>query len=115
MAKQTLTAAVLGLGKARRHVTGFDRPNIRYTVLEKHKPFDQLLRFLENRAGQAGIVYALSRKRVEEVAGKLQARGVCAAAYHAGMPTEKTAIPEPQRTPKSRNRGYWAGCGTGFR
>jgi ATP-dependent DNA helicase RecQ len=76
---------VLGLGKARRHVTGFDRPNIRYTVLEKHKPFDQLLRFLEPRAGQAGIVYALSRKRVEEVAGKLQAKGVRAAAYHAGL------------------------------
>jgi ATP-dependent DNA helicase RecQ len=77
---------VLGLGKARRHVTGFDRPNIRYTVLEKHRPFEQLLRFLENRAGQAGIVYALSRRRVEEVAGKLQARGVRAAAYHAGLP-----------------------------
>jgi ATP-dependent DNA helicase RecQ len=78
---------VLGLGKASRHVTGFDRPNIRYTVLEKHKPFDKLLHFLENREGQAGIVYALSRKRVEEVAGKLQAKGIRAEAYHAGMPT----------------------------
>ena len=78
---------VLGLGEASRHVTGFDRPNIRYTVLEKHKPFDQLLRFLESREGQAGIVYALSRKRVEEVAGKLQAKGVRAEAYHAGLPT----------------------------
>ena len=77
---------VLGLGNARRHVTGFDRPNIRYTVLEKHKPFDQLLRFLENRTGQAGIVYALSRKRVEEIAGKLQAKGIQAQAYHAGLP-----------------------------
>jgi len=78
---------VLGLGKASRHVTGFDRPNIRYTVLEKHKPFDQLLGFLENREGEAGIVYALSRKRVEEVAGKLQAKGIRAEAYHAGLPT----------------------------
>ncbi len=77
---------VLGLGKASRHVTGFDRPNIRYTVLEKHKPFDQLLRFLERRQDQAGIVYALSRKRVEEVAGKLQAKGIRAEAYHAGLP-----------------------------
>jgi ATP-dependent DNA helicase RecQ len=77
---------VLGLGKARRHVTGFDRPNIRYTVLEKHKPFDQLLHFLDKRVDQAGIVYALSRKRVEEVAGKLQARGVRAQADHAGLP-----------------------------
>jgi ATP-dependent DNA helicase RecQ len=77
---------VLGLDAARRFVTGFDRPNIRYTVLEKHKPFEQLQRFLHDRPGQAGIVYALSRKRVEEVAGKLQAAGLCAAAYHAGLP-----------------------------
>jgi len=77
---------VLGLGKGSRHVTGFDRPNIHYTVLEKHKPFDQLARFLENRTDQAGIVYALSRKRVEEVAGRLQAKGVRAEAYHAGLP-----------------------------
>ena len=77
---------VLGLGNATRHVTGFDRPNIRYTVLEKHKPFDQLLRFLQGREDQAGIVYALSRKRVEEVAGKLQAQGIRAEAYHAGLP-----------------------------
>jgi ATP-dependent DNA helicase RecQ len=55
-------------------------------VLEKHKPFEQLLRFLDSREGQAGIVYALSRKRVEEVAGKLQANGIRAAAYHAGLP-----------------------------
>jgi ATP-dependent DNA helicase RecQ len=80
---------VLGLGKARRHITGFDRPNIRYTVLEKHKPFEQLLHFLQNREGQAGIVYALSRKRVEEVAAKLQAKGFPAQAYHAGLPVAR--------------------------
>jgi ATP-dependent DNA helicase RecQ len=79
---------VLGLGRARRHITGFDRPNIRYTVLEKHQPFEQLLRFLDGRADQAGIVYALSRRRVEEVAEKLQARGIRARAYHAGLPGE---------------------------
>ncbi|MCP5413455.1 MAG: DNA helicase RecQ [Chromatiaceae bacterium] len=78
---------VLGLGHARRHITGFDRPNIRYTVLEKHKPFEQLLRFLDGRRDQAGIVYALSRKKVEEVAAKLCAQGIRAAAYHAGFPT----------------------------
>src|SRR5690606_23343981 len=52
---------VLRLDQARRHITGFDRPNIRYRVLEKHKPFDQLLRFLENHRDESGIVYALSR------------------------------------------------------
>ena len=77
---------VLGLGAATRYVTGFDRPNIRYTVLEKHKPFDQLMRFLLNRRSQAGIVYALSRKRVEEIAQKLHDEGLRAAAYHAGLP-----------------------------
>ncbi len=76
---------VLGLQQARTFVTSFDRPNIRYTVLEKHQPQAQLQRFLENRPGEAGIVYALSRKRVEEVANALVARGHAAAAYHAGL------------------------------
>ena len=77
---------ILELGEAARHVTGFDRPNIRYEVLEKHKPFEQLLRFLESHRAQAGIVYALSRKRVEEVADRLCGQGIRAAAYHAGLP-----------------------------
>ena len=80
---------VLNLDHATRHVTGFDRPNIRYSVLEKYKPIEQLLRFLDGHRGQAGIVYALSRKRVEEVADKLSMQGIRAAAYHAGLPTER--------------------------
>jgi ATP-dependent DNA helicase RecQ len=79
---------VLGLRSARRFITSFDRPNIRYTVLEKHRPQAQLLRFLEDRESQAGIVYALSRKRVEEVAQFLREKGHAAAAYHAGLPAE---------------------------
>ncbi len=77
---------VLNLGHAQRYFTGFDRPNIRYTVLEKYKPFDQLMAFLNKRRDQAGIVYALSRRKVEEVANKLQQQGITAAAYHAGLP-----------------------------
>ncbi|HZD41047.1 MAG TPA: RecQ family ATP-dependent DNA helicase, partial [Terriglobales bacterium] len=77
---------VLGLTQARRYVTGFDRPNIRDTVLEKHKPFDQLIHFLAAHPGEAGIVYALSRKRVEEITQKLCEQGVRADAYHAGLP-----------------------------
>ena len=76
---------VLRLHEARRFVTSFDRPNIRYTVLEKHQPHAQLLRFLAGRENESGIVYALSRKRVEEIAGHLQDRGLSAAAYHAGL------------------------------
>ncbi len=83
--------AVLGLGEARRYITSFDRPNIRYTLLEKHKPFDQLQRFLSGREGESGIIYALSRKRVEEIADKLRAHGVPAEPYHAGRPAARRA------------------------
>jgi len=76
----------LGLGSAPCIVAGFDRPNISYTVLEKQKPFRQLMEFLKGRPDQAGIVYALSRKRVEEVAARLAETGVNAAPYHAGLP-----------------------------
>jgi ATP-dependent DNA helicase RecQ len=86
---------VLGMDDAKRFVTGFDRPNIRYTVLEKHQPQRQLLGFLESREGQSGIVYALSRKRVEEIASLLQGRGFRAAAYHAGLPAaERKSVQE---------------------
>jgi ATP-dependent DNA helicase RecQ len=76
---------VLDLGQATRYIASFDRPNIRYTVREKHQPFEQLKRFLAAREGQAGIVYALSRKRVDELAAKLGVLGLRAGAYHAGL------------------------------
>jgi ATP-dependent DNA helicase RecQ len=79
---------VLGLHKAQRFITSFDRPNIRYTVLEKHQALNQLLRFLDTQGDESGIVYALSRKRVEEIAGHLVDRGYSAAAYHAGLRAE---------------------------
>ena len=75
----------LGLEQAQCFVSGFDRPNIRYTVVEKKKPFDQLIGFLAEHQQEAGIVYALSRKRVEEVAERLAAAGHKARAYHAGL------------------------------
>jgi ATP-dependent DNA helicase RecQ len=75
----------LGLQQAHNFITGFDRPNIRYTVVEKQKPFDQLVAFLEDHQQEAGIIYALSRKRVEEVADRLAAAGLKARAYHAGL------------------------------
>jgi ATP-dependent DNA helicase RecQ len=81
--------ARLGLSDAACFVTGFDRPNIRYTVDDKRKPAEQLLAFLGEHEGEAGIVYCLSRKRTEEVAGRLAAAGLPAAAYHAGLPAER--------------------------
>ncbi|RPI28889.1 MAG: RecQ family ATP-dependent DNA helicase, partial [Actinomycetota bacterium] len=79
----------LGLADAPVFVTGFDRPNIRYTVVEKREPLHQLKAFLAVHEGESGIVYCLSRKRTEEVAGKLAAAGVPAAAYHAGLPADE--------------------------
>jgi len=78
----------LGLADAAVYITGFDRPNIRYTVVEKREPLHQLLQFLAGHEGESGIVYCLSRKRTEEVADKLRAHGVNAAAYHAGLPAD---------------------------
>jgi ATP-dependent DNA helicase RecQ len=80
---------VLDLVHAPCHVTGFDRPNIRYSALEKHNPFNQLRHFLKSHQGEAGIIYALSRKRVERLASQLYEKGVRAAAYHAGFSTEQ--------------------------
>ncbi len=78
--------ARLALGDARTFVSSFDRPNIRYTIVDKTEPRAQLLAFLRaEHAGEAGIVYCLSRRRVEEVAHWLQGQGVNALPYHAGM------------------------------
>jgi ATP-dependent DNA helicase RecQ len=79
----------LGLREAPLYVAGFDRPNIRYTVRDKIHPREQLLAFVALHAGESGIVYCLSRKRTEEVTAQLQAAGVRAAAYHAGLPAEE--------------------------
>lgn len=80
----------LHLQQPKVHISSFDRPNIRYTVLEKRQPAKQLLAFLSSRTDQqeSGIVYCLSRKRVEEVAQNLQSEGYRAKAYHAGLPHE---------------------------
>ncbi len=77
----------LQLENARHFITGFDRPNIRYHVrMEAGGAREALLRFIrEKHAGEAGIVYCLSRKRVDEVAAWLGSQGLTALAYHAGM------------------------------
>jgi len=79
----------LNLKKANSYIAGFDRPNIRYTVMDKQKPKDQLRTFLKGRHQESGIVYCLSRKRVEQVAARLVSAGISAAAYHAGLPAEE--------------------------
>ncbi len=78
--------ARLGLGEARIFASGFDRPNIRYRVVTKADAKAQLLAFLEAEHGfDAGIVYCLSRRKVEEVASWLCTKGRIALPYHAGL------------------------------
>ena len=76
----------LQLEEARLFISSFDRPNIRYTIVEKKDASTQLLRFIEREhEGEAGIVYCQSRKRVEEVAEMLVQTGIDALPYHAGL------------------------------
>jgi ATP-dependent DNA helicase RecQ len=76
----------LHLADARLFVASFDRPNIRYTIVEKDDPKKQLLRFIrDEHDGDAGIVYCQSRRKVEDTATWLQAEGINALPYHAGL------------------------------
>jgi ATP-dependent DNA helicase RecQ len=78
----------LQLGQAQQFISSFDRPNIRYQIVEKENVRRQLLDFITaEHAGEAGIVYCLSRKKVEETAEFLRENGISALAYHAGMDT----------------------------
>lgn len=81
----------LVLQKAKTFVSGFDRPNIRYRVTENQgNAREELLRFIRNEHdGEAGIVYCLSRKRVDEIAAWLSSKGLLALPYHAGMSAEQ--------------------------
>jgi len=76
----------LQLADARCFISSFDRPNIRYTIVEKDEPRRQLLRFLrDEHDGDAGIVYCQTRKKVEETAAWLADEGLNALPYHAGL------------------------------
>ncbi|MDE4550031.1 DNA helicase RecQ [Sinorhizobium meliloti] len=75
----------LGLGGARVFASSFDRPNIAYEIVERDQPRQQLLRFLSRFKDASGIVYCLSRAKVEDTAEWLDAQGIRALPYHAGM------------------------------
>lgn len=72
-------------------VSSFDRPNIRYTLVEKFKPLDQLIRFVQDQRGKSGIIYCNSRAKVEDTAARLQSRGMSVGAYHAGLDNDTRA------------------------
>lgn len=78
----------LKLEQAACFISGFDRPNIFYRIVPKDKPRQQLLGFLREHKGEAGIVYCLSRKKVEDTAAWLCEQGWPALPYHAGLPPE---------------------------
>ena len=78
----------LSLTDARVFVSGFDRPNIRYAIANKTTVKKQLLDFLKQRQNEAGIVYCLSRKKVEDTAAWLTQQGFTALPYHAGLPAQ---------------------------
>ncbi len=75
----------LALGRARVFTSSFDRPNISYEIVERNQPRQQLLQFLSRHKGSSGIVYCLSRAKVEETSDWLNAQGIYALPYHAGL------------------------------
>ncbi|WP_313285577.1 DNA helicase RecQ [Stutzerimonas kunmingensis] len=81
----------LHLENAERFLSSFDRPNIFYRIVPKEQPRKQLLGFLAERRGDAGIVYCMSRKKVDDLAAFLSEQGFPALPYHAGLPNELRA------------------------
>ncbi len=82
--------ARLGLAESQHFVSGFDRPNIQYRITQKQTPRQQLLRFLRREHEKdAGIVYCLSRKKVDDTAAWLVEQGFDAVPYHAGLTPEQ--------------------------
>ncbi|NHB86910.1 ATP-dependent DNA helicase RecQ [Photorhabdus tasmaniensis] len=84
-------ARLLNLNDPLIHISSFDRPNIRYTLIEKYKPLDQLWLFIRGQKGKSGIVYCNSRNKVEEISERLQKRGLSVAPYHAGLDNSQRA------------------------
>ena len=82
----------LKLDNAGVYVNSFDRPNITYTIAEGQNARDKLFKFINSKhEGKAGIVYCLSRKKVESTAEWLSSKGLTALPYHAGLPVEVRA------------------------
>ncbi|WP_337161506.1 ATP-dependent DNA helicase RecQ [Vibrio alginolyticus] len=81
----------LQLNNPEVYLGSFDRPNIRYNLVEKHKPVSQIVRYLETQKGNCGIIYCGSRKKVEMVTERLCNNHIRAAGYHAGMDADERA------------------------
>ncbi|MCL9782925.1 ATP-dependent DNA helicase RecQ [Vibrio sp. S4M6] len=79
----------LQLSQPLTYLGSFDRANIRYNLVEKHKPVSQVVRYLATQKGQCGIIYCGSRKKVEMLTEKLQNNHLRVAGYHAGMEVDE--------------------------
>jgi ATP-dependent DNA helicase RecQ len=86
----------LHLNEPAIYVASFNRPNLNYRVLPKAGPYDQTLEYIRSRRNESGIVYCQSRKSAESVAERLNADGVRAAPYHAGMDSKDRAVNQEQ-------------------
>ena len=84
-------AEQLGIPKAKQFIASFNRPNLSLEVRPGQKRREQIVRFIRERPGQAGIVYCLSRKQTENLADKLREAGYNAEAYHAGLSADRRA------------------------
>ena len=85
----------LGLAEAKLFLDSFDRPNLKLEVRPARKRWEQILNFVKNHKDQSGIIYSMSRKNCESLAGKLQQKGLKADFYHAGMsPQQRNKIQE---------------------
>ncbi|WP_417778350.1 DNA helicase RecQ [Stutzerimonas xanthomarina] len=82
----------LHLGNAERFLSSFDRPNIFYRIVPKEQLRKQLMAFLAERRGDAGIIYCMSRKKVDDIAAFLTEQGFPALPYHAGLPNDLRAF-----------------------
>ncbi len=79
----------LALGEGRTFVSGFDRPNIHYTIALRNSPRQQVWKFIdEKHSADSGIIYCISRKKVDDMAAWLREKGINALPYHAGLPSE---------------------------
>ncbi|MGB0392218.1 MAG: RecQ family ATP-dependent DNA helicase, partial [Salibacteraceae bacterium] len=81
----------LGMTDANLFKASFNRPNLYYEVLPKIHPEKQIIKYIKENLGKSGIIYCLSRKKVEEVAETLQVNGISALPYHAGMEASRRA------------------------
>jgi ATP-dependent DNA helicase RecQ len=80
---------LLRLENPRNYVASFNRPNLTYHVLDKAKPYEQVLTFMRSHARKSGIIYCQSRKTAQSVAERLNKDGIKAKPYHAGLTTEE--------------------------